>query len=211
MNDKLSFRNIGIVSCGTLRLELNALREEGFLNAEGIFYTTPGLHEEPTQLETQLKRQVRKAKENSKKVIVVYGAKCFVDYDNPSRDIDVLLREEGPSIFRVSADDCVDMLADTKKREEIAGGQKVYWLTPGWLVHWKHIFRGWDAGKANETFPQNDKAILLDGIGFFEQYLQQRPEEVLEFSDWMKVAIESRTVSLDRLRKLLSEQVQSGI
>jgi len=28
----------------------------------------------------------------------------------------------------------------------------------------------WDAAKANETFPQHDKAILLDTVGIFDEY-----------------------------------------
>jgi len=41
-----------------------------------------------------------------------------------------------------------------------------------------------DAAKANETFPQNDKAVLLDTVGIFDEYSQNFPEKILEFSDW---------------------------
>lgn len=118
------------------------------------------------------------------------------------------MREQGPGVSRVGGSNCVDMLADARERRIIAVGEKIYWLTPGWLKHWRYIFNDWDAGKANETFPQNDKAILLDGLGFFEEYMEENPEEVLAFSDWMRIPIEPHPVSLDRLRDLLSEQLE---
>ena len=102
------------------------------------------------------------------------------------------------------------MLADTTQRESISSGKKVYWLSPGWLLHWKRIFKDWDVGLANETFPQNDLALVLDGLGVFEECSQNAPERVLEFSDWMKIPIEPAKVSLERLRGLLSQQVRSS-
>lgn len=203
MSAEASFARHAVVSCGTLREELRALQREGFLDAERVFFTAPGLHEAPKELEEQLTRQLGKAREAADKTIVLYGSRCFVDYSDPSRDVDALLREQGASIARVDALNCVDMLADAHERERIADGQKVYWLTPGWMRHWRYIFRDWDPGKANETFPQNDRAVLLDGVGFFERYSQQSPEEVLAFSDWMKIAIDPVDISLDRLRRLL--------
>jgi len=87
-----------------------------------------------------------------------------------------------------------------------SGGRKIYWLSPGWLENWKQIFKEWDAAKSNETFPQNDKAILLDAVGIFDEYSQNSPEKILEFSDWMKLEIEPYKISLDRLKDLLLER-----
>jgi hypothetical protein len=199
-----SFSGYAVVACGTLRGELEALREEGFLDAEGLFFAAPGL-QIPRKLEEQLTRLLPKAREVADRTIVVYGARCFVDYADPSRDVDALLREQGQAARRVPAVNCVDMIADRDERERIADGKRIYWLTPGWIRYWRHIFRDWDAGKANETFPQNEKAVLLDGIGFFERYSQEKPEEVLAFSDWMKIPLEPRPANLDRLRRLLLE------
>jgi len=203
-----TFAGYAVVSCGTLRAELQALQEEGFLDAERILFTAPGLHERPKELEEQLTNQLVKARAVAEKIIVVYGARCFVDYSDPFRDIDALIAEQGQGIRRVDGLNCVDMLVDAQGRARIADGQKIYWLTPGWLQHWRYIFRDWDAGKANETFPQNDKAVLLDGIGFFERWSQEKPEEVLAFFDWMRIAIEPVNVSLERLRELLSRAAQ---
>jgi len=208
MSRQHTFSGFSIVSCGTLRPELRALEEEGFLDADRVLFTAPGLHEWPGELERQLGRQVEKVKESSERVIVVYGAKCFIDSSDSLRDVDALIRDHGPNISRIHAANCVDMLVGAEERQAIAGGRNVYWLTPGWLRHWRYIFRDWDVGKANETFPQNDKAILLDGVRFFEEYTQEHPDEVLAFSDWMKIPIEPHPVSLDRLRGLLLEQLE---
>ncbi len=86
-----------------------------------------------------------------------------------------------------------------------SGGRKIYWLSPGWLENWKQIFKEWDAAKANKTFPQNDKAVLLDAVGIFDEYSQNSPEKILEFSDWMNLEIEPYKISLDRLKNLLLE------
>ena len=211
MSRQHTFSGFSIVSCGTLRPELRALEEEGVLDADRVLFTTPGLHEWPGKLEQQLGRQVQKGKKSSERVIVVYGAKCFIDSSDPLRDVDALIREQGANISRIHAANCVDMLAGAEERQAGADGQKVYWLTPGWLRHWRYIFRDWDRGKANETFPQHDKAILLDGVSFFEEYTQEHTDEVLAFSDWMKIPIEPHPVSLDRLRGLLLEQLERSV
>jgi len=198
-----SFRGFSVVSCGTMRPELTFLQEEGFLNPDTVLYTAPGLHEIPRNLEEQLSRQVKKGGRYSKKIIVVYGNRCYLDFNDPLHTVDSIAAAAGDRVSRVEAANCVDMLADSAERENIAGGDKVYWLTMGWLLFWKVIFKDWDAGKANETFPQHDKAILLDPLNAFERFCEEHPEKVLEFSDWMKIPIEPRPVSLERLKALL--------
>jgi len=46
-----------IVSCGTLSPELNYLSETGFLDADQILYTIPGLHESKNKLKHHLPPQ----------------------------------------------------------------------------------------------------------------------------------------------------------
>jgi hypothetical protein len=61
--DNISFSDIAIVSCGTLSLELNYLKKEGFIDSADLRFTTPGLHEDIRALERQLTQQINKAKE----------------------------------------------------------------------------------------------------------------------------------------------------
>ena len=207
MLDRLSFKGYIIVSCGTLRGELNFLNKNDFLNADKILYTAPGLHESPRELEKQLKEQLTKAKKYSQKIIVVYGDKCYIDIENPSRDINTLIQELDNHITRIKAKNCIDMLTGINEREKIAKSQKIYWLSPGWMEYWKVIFKNWDKGKANETFPQHDKAIVLDALDMFRKYSTNSPEKILEFADWMGLGIEPYIISLDRLRNLLKDQI----
>jgi len=102
--NKISFADIAIVSCGTLSLELNYLKKEGFLDASHLFFTTPGLHEDIHELEAQLIQRIDKAKERVDKVLVVYGGKfCYVNADEPTRTMQKIIEEQGPSVARIQA------------------------------------------------------------------------------------------------------------
>ena len=207
--DNTSFSDIAIVSCGTLSLELSYLKKTGFLDATHIFLTTPGLHEDIHELERQLLERIDRAKKKADKVIVVYGGKfCYVNADEPTRTMQTIIEEQGPDVTRIHATHCIGMLAGEAEREKIAegvaGGEKVWWMTPGWIKFRHHVFKGWDKGLANENFPRHTGgAIVLDGIGFVESYMAEKPEEFLEYSDWMGIPIQPYTISLDRFKSLL--------
>lgn len=207
-----SFSDIVIVACGTLTLELNHLKESGFLDAKQILFTTPGLHERPQELERQLIKWVEKAKVKSSKVIVVYGGKfCYVNGNEPTRTMKTIIEELGSEVLRIKATHCMDMLASEEEREkiarEIAGGEKVWWMTPGWIKFRHDVFSGWDKGLANENFPRHTGgAIVLDGIGYMDRFMAEQPEELLEYSDWMGIPIQPYSITLDRFKSLLSEQ-----
>ena len=214
MMENLSFSDMAIVSCGTLRMELTRLKEEGFLDTEHIYYTTPGLHEDIHELERQLIEKINKAKETVDKVIVVYGGKfCYLNADEPLRKMQTIIEEQGPGVVRIEATHCMDMIADEAEREkiadELAGGEKVWWMTPGWVQFRKLVFKGWDKGLANENFPRHSGgAIVLDGIGYLDQYMAEHPEDFLDYCDWMGIPIQGYPTSLDRLKSLLQEQAK---
>jgi hypothetical protein len=197
------------VSCGTLSLELNYLKKTGFLDSDHLFFTTPGLHEDIHDLERQLLQRITRAKEKTKKVIVVYGGKfCYVNPDEPTRTMQTIIEAQGPDVTRIQATHCVDMLAGEVERqrisEEVADGEKVWWMTPGWIKFRHHVFKDWDKGLANENFPRHTGgAIVLDGIGFVENYMAEKPEEFLEYSDWMGIPIQAHPIALDRFKSLL--------
>ena len=207
-----SFSDIVIVSCGTLSLELRYLQKSGFLDARHIFYNTPGLHERPRDLERQLIHRISKAKEKADRALVVYGGKfCYVNAKNPARTMNKIIDEQGSNVARVDATHCMDMLANEEQREkiaqEMAGGEKVWWMTPGWVKFRHYVFKGWDKGLANENFPRHaGGAIVLDALGYIDRYMAERPEEFLEYSDWMGIPIQAYPVTLDRFKSLLIEQ-----
>ena len=124
-----------------------------------------------------------------------------------------IIEEQGEGVARIRATHCMDMIASQEEREqiaqEIAGGEKVWWMTPGWIKFRHNVFKGWDKGLANENFPRHTGgAIVLDGIGYLEKYMAEKPEEFLEYSDWMGIPIQPYAVTLQRFKSLLVEQAQ---
>ena len=201
---KVLLTQCSVVACGTLRGEIRRLGETGFLDPDKLLFTAPGLHEWPAKLASQLTRQMEKALGTTEYVIVVYGESCYYNFET-STDTDGLLAKFAPRVARVRAKTCVDMLADREERENIAGQDKVYWFTPGWIEHWDFIFKEWDIGKANETFPVNDKGIVLDALGYFDELSLANPEKILEICDWMKMPLEGHNTSLRRMEDLLMQ------
>ena len=205
------FSELAIVSCGTMSLEINHLKEEGFLNTETILFTTPGLHEDVQELERQLVNKISQAKKQKDRVLVIYGGKfCYINAREPTRTMQTIIGEQGPGVSRIQATHCMDMIAGEAERQSIAegmaGGEKVWWMTPGWIKFQHQVFKGWDKGLANENFPRHTGgAIVLDGIGYVEQYMAEQPEKFLEYSDWMGIPIQPCPVSLDRFKYLLTE------
>jgi hypothetical protein len=200
------FKGKSVVACGTVRREIRKLTAEGFLDADRILFTAPGLHEWQRELEKQLLRQLKQARAVTEQVVVVYGERCYLSPVDPNRNLDTLLREQASEYRRIRAKHCVDMLADEEQRGKIAAGDKVYWLTPGWIEHWDHIFKDWDEGKANEMFPAYDKAVVLDALGYYDELCERDPEKVLRIADWMKIPVEAHPVGLDRLKGLLAAE-----
>jgi len=212
--NSISFADIAIVSCGTLSIELNHLRDEGFLDTQHMYLTTPGLHEDIRELERQLIARIQKAKEKVEKVLVVYGGKfCYVNADEPTRTMRTIIAEQGPGVTRIEATHCMDMIASQADRDriaqEVAGGEKVWWMTPGWVKFRHQVFKGWDKGLANENFPRHTGgAIVLDGIGYLDRYMNEQPEEFLEYCDWMGIPMQAYPLTLDRFKTLLLDQAK---
>ncbi len=207
--EKVSFKETAVVACGTMSLELNHLRKAGFLDTDHLFYTAPGLHQNIPELERQLVRMIEKARAKADKVIVVYGGKyCYVNPDHPTRLMADLVQEQGAGVARVEASHCMGMLADEDQMKtiamEMAGGEPVWFMTPGWVKYRTEVFKGWDKGIANENFPRHTGgAIVLDGIGFLDQYMEEDPEGFLEYCDWMGIPMQACPINLDRFKGLL--------
>ncbi|BBO70145.1 hypothetical protein DSCA_40750 [Desulfosarcina alkanivorans] len=208
------FADVSIVSCGTLSMELNHLRAEGFLDTEHLFFTTPGLHENIHELERQLLDRIATARQHTDRVIVVYGGKfCYVNADEPTRTMQQLIAEQGSGVARIEATHCMDMIASEAERQriadDVAGGEKVWWMTPGWIKFRHKVFKGWDRGLANENFPRHSGgAVVLDGVGYLDAYMAEHPEDFLDYSDWMGIPIIPYPVTLDRFKTLLAEQAE---
>jgi len=135
MKKQSLFSEIGIVSCGTKSLEINYLKDEGFIDTDHIYFLTPDIHQDIHTLESQLIKFINKAKEKVNKVLVIYGGKyCYVNPDNPTRTIQQIIEEQQSEIVRINATHCMDMLASEEDRDniskELVGDEKVWWMTP---------------------------------------------------------------------------------
>jgi len=208
--EKPSFKDIAIVSCGTMSPEINELVKQGFLDTGHIFFTTPGLHQDIHELERQLTQWIQKAKSVAKAVIVVYGGKyCYVNPDNPTRLMKDIIEEQGPNVVRIEASHCMGMMASENEMKQITqdlGGEPVWFMTPGWVKYKKQVFKGWDKAVANENFPRHTGgAMVLDGIGYMDQYMADNPEEFLDYCDWMGIPMQGMPIPLDRFKRLLTD------
>jgi hypothetical protein len=216
--EEQSFRDHCLVACAILQPELSHLQEEGFLDAKKVFYIPAGLHIKTERLEERLTAQLQKALGEcpAERIIVVQGAKCFISTDDPYRRIDDIIREQDPRIKRVQAAYGYDMLAGKDERNQIAAGGdegRVLWFTPGWLRNWKTIYQryvGWDQADANANFPgYYDEIVVLDGLDVAETYQTERVEEILELFDWTGLQVRCQPISLDRLKTLLLEALNT--
>jgi len=211
METRLSFKGFTVVSCGVLKRELSYLINIGFLDADKVLYTEPGLHANRDELKSQLKKQLINAKKYSDKVIIVYGENCHPEIDNITK---------GNKSSILEAKDCIDMLADVKKRKEISNGEfgSIFWLSPGWLDYasnsryvWERIYKdylGWEDADAHVNFGTYRKAIFLDPrpmnvIGDIK-YDVYTPNNIFDFSNWTHLTVTRKEVSLDRFKSLLA-------
>ena len=212
------FEDCCIVSCGMLHPEMTYLTEIGFLSPRRILFTPPGLHALPDKLEEHLLQRLAQAQTwcPDRKIIVVYGKKCYVSTDEPLKRVDSILQAAAQGIVRVQGEYGYDMLAGFEDRQRISQGRqdKILWFTPGWLKSWKTVYQryfGWDEADANANFPGfYDKIIVLDGLGLAEEYTTHHVEEILELFDWTGLEVEFHPITLDRLKGLLRETLSSA-
>jgi hypothetical protein len=190
---------IAIVSCGSFKEDLESLQAEGLL----VLYTEPCLKERPRKLEKLLRERIEEAKGGADRILVIYGDGCFIDTSDFSRSIDSLIKDTGCVYERIREHSCIEMMLSEEDKEQLSEGMKVYWMMPAWVEHKDDVFEEWDLGKRNQTFPQNDMAIVVDSRGFYDKLLEEDPEKILEFSDWMGIPLDARAITLDRFKDLL--------
>jgi metal-dependent hydrolase (beta-lactamase superfamily II) len=81
----------------------------------------PELHQNVRKLEHQLVKQISKAKEQYRKVVVVYGGKfCYENIDQPMRQMQQIIEEQEKGVASIQATHCIDMLASAAELDAIA-------------------------------------------------------------------------------------------
>lgn len=198
------FKGIAIVTCAVMKPDLDRLRDQGFLDTDAVFYTSPGNHDVLMEMDRELPEYMREAAANSRGIIVLLGDNCYFNPNNPDRTIDTLLQEIGVPAVRVPVNDCHDMLTTDAFRKDLKKERLIYLMTPGWFKERERLFGHWDRGKINETFPRHDAAVIVDALGFYDDLMTNDPEGILEFCDWMGIPLEKQETDHERLKTLLS-------
>lgn len=208
-----------VLSCGMLQPEITYLAESGFLDRDRVLFTPPGLHALPDRLEEHLVNRLTQLRDRHPgcRVAVVYGAKCYVNADEPAKRVDSILQALDPGIVRVQGSYGYDMLAGFEERQRLSQGRqdKILWFTAGWLRNWKTVYQryfGWDAADANANFPGfYDGIIVLDGLDMADEFMVTHAEEVLELFDWTGLQVDFQPITLDYFKGLLTEALSMAV
>jgi len=156
-----------------------------------IAFLDPGLHVNLDKLSATLSQQCMEMKQTCGKLTLVFGSKCHPDLAQ-------LAKTYGTDTMKPQ--DCISFLASTQ-RDSLDKECKTFYLSPGWLEHWKRIFKeglGWDSIDARQNLGFYDRILLLDtGVATFSD------EQILEFYEYCQVPIEILPVKLDYLRQNL--------
>jgi len=70
---------------------------------------------------------------------------------------------------------------------------------------WGELLLPWQQTKAHK---HTGGAIVLDAVGYLDQYMAEKPEEFLEYCDWMGIPMQAYPVTLDRFKSLLADQAR---
>jgi len=179
---------LSIVACGIFKPELEQVLKQ--INEESIFnddikvsYLAPALHVDYHQLKLGITKALDEV--SQEKRLLMFGSMCHPELDEFTEQYHVIRPTQG---------NCIELILDKKRKEEIEKSARVFFLTSGWLRNWQDIFKGgqgWDEIDARQNFGFYDKIILLDtGVSEFND------EELLEFFEYTQVPIEIEYVGL---------------
>jgi hypothetical protein len=185
-----------IVACEIFRSELESIAPELAVQASWL---PAGLHVDLCRLGEALAGELKDGVlTGADRAVCLYGA-CHPD-------IDALVASAGGC--RLPGKDCVAAFLSDEERREMEG-RKAFVMTPGWLRHWRDIFReglGWDDVDARQSFGFYDIVILLD---FGLQPIDDM--EILEFFEYTRTPVEVISASLERFRSVLRDLVEGEI
>jgi hypothetical protein len=174
-----------IVACEILRKEFESVAPQV---AGQATWLPAGLHVNLDRLGEALEG----ALPGTGAVACLYGA-CHPDIDT---------MVASASGCRLPGKDCIAAFLTAEDRRQLEG-RKAFVITPGWLRHWREIFRdgqGWDEIDARQNFGFYDVVILLDfGVEPIDDM------SILEFFDYTQTPVEVVPASLEHFQGLLRE------
>ncbi|WP_089609055.1 DUF1638 domain-containing protein [Dehalobacterium formicoaceticum] len=189
-----------IVACGVFQPELEQVLEQ--ISEELIFskdikitYLPPALHVDYNKLRKGITDALDDV--TQEKRLLFFGSMCHPELDEFTKQYHVV---------RLLKGNCIELILDNKRKEEIEKSARVFYLTPGWLRNWQDIFKqgqGWDEIDARQNFGFYDKILLLDtGVVEFDD------EDILDFFEYTQVPIEIEYVGLTTFKQNVVEALE---
>lgn len=176
-----------LLCCEILRNEIEHLLQGK--NVE-IQYLEAGLHADLKKLEHTIKDTLENMKDGNN-VVLGFGTMCHPE-------MELLAANHGKNV--IQAKNCIEMLLGDKLKE-LDAEARTFYITSGWLENWRKIFieqLKWDKIDARQNFGFYDRIILVDtGLTPLDD------EKILEFFEYTEVPIETMSIGLDNLQKLL--------
>ena len=194
---------VRIVACGIFQPELEQvlrqIREErpndSLIN---VTYVPPALHVDYDKLKDGITDALDQVSEQKK--ILLFGSMCHPEIGEFT---------EKYHVVRLSPGNCIELILGKERQKEIEKTAKVFYLTPGWLLNWKDIFRqgqGWDEIDARINMGFYDKILLLDtGVSEFSD------EDLLEFFEYTQVPIEIEKVDLAVFKENVVKAIEQAL
>lgn len=187
---------IRIIACGIFAEELAAvlteLKEEGRIAGEILTTTVPaGLHVDYDGLKAGVNGALGQAGEEKK--ILLYGTMCHPDIAGFAKEYDAVMPLPG---------NCIEMFLP--KEEQGAAGKWIFYMTAGWLRHWREILfaRGADEVDVRQSFGLYEKLVLLDSgtVAFTD-------EDLLALFEIVQVPIEVRPIDLGAFKAHVAQAI----
>jgi hypothetical protein len=194
---------VRIVACGIFQPELEQvlrqIREERPNDCIiDVTYVPPALHVDYDKLKDGITDALDQVSEQKK--ILLFGSMCHPEIGEFT---------EKYHVVRLSPGNCIELILGKERQREIEKTAKVFYLTPGWLLNWKDIFRqgqGWDEIGARMNMGFYDKILLLDtGVSEFSD------EDLLEFFEYTQVPIEIEKVDLAVFKENVVQAIEKAL
>jgi hypothetical protein len=194
---------VRIVACGIFQPELEQvlrqIREERPNDSLiDVTYVPPALHVDYDKLKDGITNALDHVSEPKK--ILLFGSMCHPEIGEFT---------EKYHVVRLSPGNCIELILGKERQKEIEKTAKVFYLTPGWLLNWKDIFRqgqGWDEIDARINMGFYDKILLLDtGVSEFSD------EDLLEFFEYTQVPIEIEKVDLAVFKENVVQAIEKAL
>lgn len=178
------------IGCSILKNEINQVMQEMGLQNKTVFIDA-ALHVNIDRLEEALRVKLDETRQMGKPIILV-GNRCHPDIDIIAKDYD------GQIVPRAN---CLELLLGDKMKE-LNKDAKIFYTTSAWLAKWQEIFiteLGWDEIDGRQNFGFYDKILLLDWGTPVDDMA------ILEFFEFTQVPIEPYPISLDNLKREITE------